>query len=401
MKTDIYHNFDDIQGMQEEWDAFMESQKAEIFLTFDWCRIWWKYYGTGRQLRIFVFRHESAIVGIIPTFFETIWLGPVFLRVGKVVGMDCTIATFRPPIETEFGTEVIKYFLNDLAKNYSWDIFHFGPISGIFDKFDNLLNTFQKYIGKKHCIRKHHNVDQTYFMINNSWDSGISKKQARLIKQKYKALNKALGDTNAAVVSKFASAHNCQQVFDRFCEMHKKHWHTLGNPGHFGDFPKAKQFHAEIAQAQLKHNRLRLLEVTKGDHYLGYKYAFKFGEYFVEFLDARLDDKEFKHASIGTIVFCEQLKKAFAEDVKCIDSLRIKYEHKQRMGGKLFPIHSIYICSRRIWSIIRIRIFCNLAWILNMAYYNIWYHRIASKLSLKRRSLWKIWLRTNCLARLF
>ncbi|MCK4627499.1 MAG: GNAT family N-acetyltransferase [Sedimentisphaerales bacterium] len=400
IQFEIFDSFDRLKSWQPEWDAFMESLNCEIFLTFDWCRLWWKYYGDGRQLRIFVFRHQSAIVGIVPVFFEKIWLGPVFIRAGKIIGMDFTLATFSPPIKKDFLQEVTQKFLGSLARDYRWDTFHFGPISGIFDNFDVLLRLCREYIGKGYNIRDHSNVVQTYFMLNESWDSEISKKQLRIIRQKYKALPEALEDKDAPIALRFASAQDCEQVFGRFCDMHKKHWQKLGKPGHFGDFPGAGQFHSEMAREQIKHNRLRLLEVKKSDYILGYKYAYKFGEYFVEFLDARLEAKELNRASLGTIVFCEQLKNSFEDGVRCIDSLRGKYEHKLRMGGKMFPINNIFISSRRFWPSIRIRVFYGSAWLLNMLYYNIWYRRIAPRLPFKRRPLWRIWLRSNMFAKL-
>ena len=38
------NSFDDILSLREGWDEFIESQECEIFWTFDWCRIWCKYY---------------------------------------------------------------------------------------------------------------------------------------------------------------------------------------------------------------------------------------------------------------------------------------------------------------------------------------------------------------------
>ena len=95
----VYEGFDELGGMQEEWDEFVESVGGEIFLTFDWCRIWWRHYGGKRVLRVFVFRCEGRLVGILPVFFEKIWLGPVFVDPIKLVGTDFPPVAVSIPIK--------------------------------------------------------------------------------------------------------------------------------------------------------------------------------------------------------------------------------------------------------------------------------------------------------------
>ncbi|GAH79109.1 unnamed protein product, partial [marine sediment metagenome] len=122
-------------------------------------------------------------------------------------------------------------------------------------------------------------------------------------KQKYKTLFKAIGDENTRMIARFASENNALQIFDKFVEMHQKHWENLGKPGHFGSFPSSRQFHREVMQEQLKQNRLRLLEVKAGPYVLGYKYGYKFGDSYLEFLDARSEEEELVPASLGRIIF--------------------------------------------------------------------------------------------------
>ena len=397
----VYDGLDQLESIQQEWDKFVESVGCEIFLTYGWCRIWWKYYGAKRQPRVFIFRHEGTLVGIIPMFFEKIWLGPVYIRAGKIIGTDFTISTISLPIQKEFLQEVVQEFLETLVTDYTWDVLHIGPIAGIFHDFDKLLDLCRKHMGHGHQVKNENRSVQTYFMLAGSSEeqfAGLSKKQRRIIKQKYKALREAIGDENASITSQFASDQDAPQIFDRFVEMHQRHWQGLGRPGHFGDWPSSRQFHREVMQEQLKQNRLRLLEIKAGSYILGYKYAYKCGDSYLEFLDARLEEKKLARASLGRIIFCEQQEKAMQEGAKYIDSLRGKYEHKLRMGGRLFTINNIYIYSNQLHCRIRTRIFRILSWLLHICYYRIWFMRIATKLPLNRRPLWKIWIRSHMFA---
>jgi CelD/BcsL family acetyltransferase involved in cellulose biosynthesis len=400
IKVQVYQDFAQLENLRSEWDEFLKEIEGEIFLTYDWCRIWWKYYRANRQLAIFVFRHNSKLVGLIPMFFEKICLGPINIGVGKLMSTDFTISTISLPISKESLPAVIKKFFRIIKTNYAFDILHLGPMAGLYQDFDRLLELCREYSPTDYRqISVNDNV-QTYFMMADSWQhqmQQLSKKQRRITKQKDKALRKVVGK-DTPIVCSFASDKNSSEIFNRFYELHQKRWEKIGKPGHFGDWPDSKQFHREMVQEQQKHDRLRLLEVTSGDYLLGHKYAYRFGNQYMEFLDSRTDNPKLARASVGRIIFCEQLKKALQENVKYIDSLRGRYEHKLRMGGELLPINNIYLYSIRKRAKVKIWLFRKLAQILNICYYKIWYMRVAPKLPLKRRPLWKIWIRTHMFA---
>jgi len=391
--VDVFYNFNELAPMQQEWDNFVESVGAEIFLTYDWCRIWWKYYGKKRDLRVFVFHSNKELVGIIPLFFEKIWLGPIFVRAAKIVGSDFTIAQFSLPISSKYIRGVIQK-LFELLPEDKWDILHIGPIAGLYKHYDDLENICEELLGHSHIVLNENKGVQTYFQLATGWAKQLTslKKGERWdIKRSYKALQA----DKTSLVSTFASEVNFEELFENFVNMHQSYWRSLGKLGHFGDWPVAHEFHHEIATAQLKQNRLRLLEVKSGTRCLGYEYNYKFGDRYFEFLNARSTSKELAKISVGRVVFSEQVKKSLDEGVRCIDSMRGKYEHKLRLGGTLFPIRSLYIIPNKLSSVIRVSVFRAFARFLNLCYYKIWFCRVAPRLSLKRRPLWKIWIRTS------
>ena len=148
METTIYDCFELLESIQPEWDDFAQMANCAIFMTFDWLRIWWKYYGAGRQLKIFVFRHEGQLVGIIPMFFEKIRLGPVSVRCGKIVGTDFTLSTVTLPIHKEFLPDVLEKFLTEVKNRCRWDVLHIGPLSGLYNDFDEVRRLFSQYHGR-------------------------------------------------------------------------------------------------------------------------------------------------------------------------------------------------------------------------------------------------------------
>lgn len=397
MQVEIYDNFEDLETIQGEWDQFVESIGGEIFLTFDWCRIWWKYYGKNRDLRLFIFRNDDKLVGIIPLFFEKIWLGPVFVRAAKIVGSDFTLSQFSIPLAKKYMKEIIKK-LSELLSEEKWDILHIGPVAGLYGHYDGLKNACKKLFTNRYIVLSKQKGVQTYFKLADNWEehlSTMSKNEKGNIRRNYNSIRRKCTELLSCLDARFATEEEFTEFFDDFVNMHQLHWNELGKAGHFKDWPHAYEFHRDLAKTQLQAGRLRLLKVTLGNDCFGYQYHYRFGDKYFHLLDSRPEQNPLESVSPGRITFCEQTKKAIQEKICCIDSMRGYYEHKLRLGGTLFPLRSLCIIQNKLFTLIRVYTFRVLAWCLNLCYYRIWFQRIAPKLPLKRRPLWRIWIRTE------
>lgn len=180
--------------------------------------------------------------------------------------------------------------------------------------------------------------------------------------------------------------------------MHQSRWEKQGKAGHFAAWPDSYSFHQEVAACQLKHNRLRLQQISLNERVIGYKYAYKLGKIYCAYLDARTEITESSRIQFYRLAFGEQLKEAMKENIRWIDSMRGRYEHKLHMGGKLFPVNHIYIYSKKFPLIIYVIGFRSLAWLLHIFYYKLWRARIAHRLKLKPRPFWKLWIRFHMLS---
>jgi hypothetical protein len=333
-------------------------------------------------------------------FFEKIRLGPVSLRCGKIVGSDFSIYAITLPINKKLLPAVMENFFTNIS-THNWDALHIGPLAGLYDDFGHVLGLCGRYQQNGFRVKTTANNVQAFFLLTDSAGQAteiVSGKWERQIRKKYRILRQALGNEAAPLTSGFAADAEFERTFANFVDMHRRHWQKQNQAGHFGDWPCSLEFHHDAALSQLKRGRLRLMEVKTDGRSLGYKYSYKFGDTFVEFLDARADGDHFSRAGLGNIVFYEQLKKAQQEQVRYIDSGRGKYEHKLRMGGQLFDMNNIYIFRNSLVATARVNIFRALARLLDICYYKIWFSRLAPKLALRRRPLWKTWIRSVAFA---
>jgi len=266
----------------------------------------------------------------------------------------------------------------------------------------NLMKVCSRLLSSSYCISQRSSGFQTYVRLAGSWEkhlSELSSNMRRTIKRSYRDLCGIGGDDTKALLADIAKPDNCEEIFDRFAQMHQSHWQKLGKLGHFADWPSALEFHRELARAQLERGRLRLVEVKLGSVCLGYEYDYKFGDKYHAFLNARPSSDEVPGAgsgvSLGSVVFSEQLKRALKEKVEYIDMMPGTDEYKLRLGGESFPIRNIYVFNKKLFALTQVSLFRVLSWFLNFCYYRIWFCQVAPELPFKRRSLWQIWIRTR------
>ena len=388
------HSFDDLPIGQQAWDVFMESISAEVFLSYDWCRLWWKYYGKNRELRIFLFTKSDEVVAILPVFYERLRIGLARLRAVKLIGTDYMPVTISMPIRHDCIKQIVPLFLRELDAIWNWDAVQIGDLSGRYPQANELAETLGNALNGVHAVQCSKSGEQCYYEIADSLKhqiSTLSKKERQLIRRDRKDLSERSISSSSVV----ATGQNFEDMFQAFVIMHQTKWQQRGRAGHFVDWPYAQEFHKEIAAAQMKRDRLRLLKITLNDQCVGYEYMYKFGDMHCWYLNSRVDLPEFPRIRYSRISFGETIKQAISDGVKYADAMRGEYDYKLRLGGQLFPIHNIVIYPSRLWPYLRYVLFQKSAWLLHIVYMKIWRARLAPRLKTGHRPLWNLWIRTS------
>ena len=402
MMDNIYHNiadsFDEIEYLHDAWDKFAKENGGPVYMSFDWCRVWWKYYGKGRELKIFIFKRKDQIIGILPLFCETFGVWPIYLNVIKIVSTDFTPITISIPIDPNYFKIVIPAFLNQLNNLWSWNVMHIGALSGSYKYWSSFSETLSTALNGSHNVECHETDVQTYYDVANSFEDQVKTLSARQ-RTKTKRVYKELRDKGITLKSIAADEQNYISFLDAFIDMHQANWQRLGIAGHFVDWPHARELHKEIASAQIKHDRLRILKIILNDQCIGYEYIYKFSNTYYWFLSARTELREFPRIDFHRIAFGEKINHAISDKVKWIDAMRGYYEYKLVMGGILEPVHSIIVYSKKGISNIKYQIFKKLAWTLNVIYMKIWRRRIVPRLRMRPKPLLNIWIKTNMFSR--
>jgi CelD/BcsL family acetyltransferase involved in cellulose biosynthesis len=128
---------------------------------------------------------------------------------------------------------------------------------------------------------------------------------------------------------------------------------------------------------------------------IAYRYAYKFGRRYFAILPARLYGPDWDRYGLGRLTHLMTVEHAITEGVTAIEAGQGHYDYKVRLGGMEYPLHSIMIVANRLGSRLRARAFCAWADTLHLLYYRIWFNRLAPRLPLKRRPLWRCWIRSR------
>lgn len=389
----VYRRFEDSPLQQEQWDSFVESVGGDIYSTYDWCRIWWQYYSYRRELRIHLFYRQERLVGIIPAFCERLWLGPIWLRLAKVISADSAAGIVHPPVEAECATEIYQLLISSLLEEDGCDGLCLGPIGEDYASFASINKAIENH-PRLMILEDFSRSVYTSFKLPETFEDyvqSLNKRQRGNLRRDLNLINRSFSLEQDAVRDEKASSAE----FKSFAEMHSDQWKAEGKLGHFDDWPKGHEFNAKMVQEQAKLDRLRLVRLKADGQVVSYQLCFEFAGRWHWRLPARLVGKDWHRYGLGRIGLIKQIEMAIDEGVREIEAGSGQYPYKVKLGGDVYSLHTLVATRSNTLCRWRATLFMKLALLLNLFYYRLWFCRFAPKLPFRRRPLWRLWIRTR------
>ncbi len=386
LRQSVCDDFGQLEISREEWDEFILGVGGDLFSTYDWCSVWWRHFGGRRVLEIYVFRHEERVVAILPLFRETLRLGPVSIRAIRIVGCDHAAMTCSLPIDPSWVAQVVRQFLANAAARGPWDLIHLGPFPGYSDCVSKLFDVLEECDDLR--VKRGQEYPQMVFDLPSDYESYVKDlpvKERRNVRRDERRLEKDGTVVRRSVVSQ----EEVGPAFEQFLDMHQVYWMKCGKLGHFGDWPGSEAFHRDMAECQFTSGRLMLLQVLLNGELVASDYCYECGNCIHWILSGR------RPKVPGRIGFCTLVRKAAANGVRQIDAMRGFYEYKRLLGARVTQQTSIVAVRRGLMHRARAGAFRVAARLLDLAYYRIWFCRVAPRLPSLQRPLWQTWIRTR------
>jgi CelD/BcsL family acetyltransferase involved in cellulose biosynthesis len=377
-------------AMREEWDALVGEAGGDIYFTYDWCRTWWRYYGRGRQLSILSFRQDNKLVGLVPLLVERLWMGPVPIRLAKMLGSDFTTVVLSPPVLPDCAVDIYTIVLETMLGQGRCEAAWFGPLAGNQPHRQALRQACgpQVQIVRDRDIGVH-----TIFQLPETFEqylAGLDKSQ----RGNYRRDQRNLEKLHPLRLDTIEDVTQIQPEFDRFVALHQAQWTPQGMLGHFGDWPDAIAFNRDLARTMAAQGRLRLERLTAGQEPVAYDYSFRLGPRLFWRLPARRTGEPWDRLGLGRVCLVARIQAAIAAGIRQIEGGGGHYDYKVRLGATEYPLGSMLISNKGLAGL-KAKMLCRRADLLNFAYYRAWFSRIAPRLPLPRRPLWRMWIRSH------
>ncbi len=375
-----------------EWDDLVAATEADIYFLSDWQAVWWDHYGksfaASRRPVCFLIREGTELVGALPFCIETIWAGPVPVRIARLAGVDTNFAVMALPIAAGHEQTVLRAVFDHLTHQLNCAAISLSPLSERAAQLDSLRTADGLSILRDDSPRGHTLMD-----LPDSFDGfmkALSKSRRREVRRDIKRL------TETAPLSNTSSTPDMvDPMMDRFIALHTKQWQAAGKGGHFSDWRVAAAFYRGLLHRLAPSGQAMIDEQWQGDTLLSSQLRYTLGDKAYWWLNARETDPEFAKVGLGRVGLVERVEELIGDGIRLVEAGAGEYEYKLSYGGELVPIHNIVLAPDRLMPRLRARILLLWADALHLFYYRAWFLKFRPRIGLKPGSLWISWIRTR------
>jgi len=244
----VLDDFDDARISPSRWDETVCATNANVYMTYQWCRTWWRFYGAGRDLRILIFFRGEELAAILPMFVETLWIGPVWLKIAKLVGADFSIQLCNPPVHSDLAGAVLQTAAGYFTGKCGCDVVVLSPLSEDLPGFDGIRLGCRRLPPETWVTQDRQTCIHTVFRLPASFEEylkGLGKSPRSNYKRDWNLLNKSFSVATDII----SDESQLSGEFGAFRKLHNAQWNAEGKQGHFEDWPSAYEFNLELINA--------------------------------------------------------------------------------------------------------------------------------------------------------
>jgi len=381
----VYESFDGLESSRGEWDQAVLDLGGTIYMTYDWARTWWRFYGAGRQLRIYQFRREGRLIGILPLYLDRIGFPGIGLTVARLVGASIPPKVFDPPIGGAFAEEIWTLVVEKLFRDEGCDVLSFGPVAAEYPATAGLAPAcarMSKWVCEPQIVSRE---VQTIYYLPKTYDEYFASLDSKERKTRRKKLRE-LEAVHAVRTEVLDAPEQVGGEFEEFVLQHTTQWQSEGRPGHFHAWPNALDYNRALVETLGKLGRVRFYKLYGGDTVITRQYTYVLGNTLYAELPARAFGEQWDRHSLGCTSQIKLLEDAIRGGVTRMDSGLGHYEYKILTGGKETPVQVIYLHRKGASSALRIRCWQKFNELLKLCLHKVWYRKVMPRLPKAWRS---------------
>lgn len=390
----VVTTFEELEPLRERWDAFVASAGSDLYFSFDWCQVWWRHYGAGRELHILVVSSEGRWVALLPLMVDRVLVGPLSVRLARLVGADSTMSVVAPPIVREFAPRVVDLLLRFALEQLACDALSLSSLGAESALPDLVRDACARVASPARLVRDASPGVYTVFHLPPTFDDYLARlnKSAR---GNYRRDERQLAESLAAAHDTVTAPSAVRSAFEHFQDLHTRYWRAQRRLGHFDDWPGSRAFTRDLLERLCLRGDVEIDRLISRDRLLASELVFRFGSTRHWRLPAREPDPDLERLGLGRVMLVRLIRRAIESGAARIEAGPGHYEYKLRLGGTQYPLTSLLIARNTPLSRSRSALLRSAADLLHLFYYRIWFSRLAPRLPFRRRPLWKSWIRTR------
>ena len=387
----ICTDFESACAYRDAWDR-LAMEHGDVFSSFDWRALWWQWYGHDRHLRLILFFKDDQLVAVFPLFTEILRVGPLRVRVIRLVGTDHITTLCSPLVHPEYIHRVTADMMATIRD--PWDLIELGRLSAESGLGEALRENLRASPAVGYAALTEDPLPQMVIDLPTDADdylTRLSRRERHNIRQENRRL-----DREYAVIRENAVAdRSIYSVVDEFISLHQQEWIAKGYRGHFADWPHARAFHHAFAYVSARAGRLRLRATRADGKLMAMSYAVRFGRWVHYLYSARSLDPCWHFCFPGRISSYDLMKTAMEEQARCLDFGLGYYEYKAKLGARQIPVQHVLGIRAALTSRIKSTALRGLALSHDLIGYYLWYLTLSRYVPNWHGGLYDGWIHTR------
>ena len=375
------------------WDDTAMRLKAPVYLSYDWVKTWWEFYGSQRQLRIFRFWRGDEAVALLPLYLEVFGIGPFQTIVARLVGANLPPKAFDPPVDPAWASQVFTCVMQHLFTKDSCDLVSVGPVSADWAPSRGLQAVGTGGAALPLAVSYQPRDVKTLFHLPASFEQylfSLPAGERGELKRRLRQLGK-VGAVSTAVVTEPARATS---ELESFMKHHGQQWRSVGLGGHFEAWPYGKEFHRQLVPRQGRLGRVQFHQVLVDGRVIANRYCYLWGKSLYSELPSREAGQPWDKLGLGGTAYLKLFEAAIHDGISTVDSGLGHYDNKRALGGEEVKVGVWRVVNRARLSPLKARAFGGVRQVLGLLLHKIWYRRLLPWLpQWAGRSQSRFWLR--------
>jgi CelD/BcsL family acetyltransferase involved in cellulose biosynthesis len=376
------------------WDELAERTGASISMTPAWCRVWRDEYGSTTETRLHLLWRGDALLAAIPFVIGEVRLGPLKLRLARLMGVEENPHACVPAIADEVAPAMLGKTLSTLFSDEGCDAVRLGSLAG----GGRLAGLAQSAADFRLCDGR--------IIEDRSVGAQAVLELPRTFDEYLASLSKNMRSTIRKGVRRLEAEHDLREIlvanpidaigaYHRFVELHREQWTGEGRRGHFDDWPGSEMFNRARVASLSQHRRVWMHELIADQQSIARQYAFVHGRSAHCRLAARDPHERWRRHSVGAVSLALLIRRFIEAGVREVDLGTGRYEYKERLGATCRPVRSLLIARDQPATVRRARRFNAAARGFDWLYYRQWYCRVRPRLRLRGAPLRWSWIRSR------